>query len=100
MITFLEKVKEKINNKLNPEHVLLIDNSNLHAKHKTFNLNKYYLKLVIKSRKLKNMSKIEAHKIIFSVLTTKRTKYKYYIEVLDQLKQAGATKISIANPNN
>ena len=39
-------------------------------------------------------------KIIFSVLTTKRTKYKYYIEVLDQLKQAGATKISIANPNN
>ena len=38
--------------------------------------------------------------IIFSVLTTKRTKYKYYIEVLDQLKQAGATKISIANPNN
>ena len=37
-------------------------------------------------------------KIIFSVLTTKRTKYKFYIEVLDQLKQAGATKISIANP--
>ena len=68
MITFLEKVKEKINNKLNPEHVLLIDNSNLHAKHKTFNLNKYYLKLVIKSRKLKNMSKIQAHKVIVSVL--------------------------------
>ncbi len=39
-------------------------------------------------------------KIIFSVLTTKRTKYKYYIDVLDQLKQAGATKISIANPPN
>ena len=39
-------------------------------------------------------------KIIFSVLTTKRTKYKHYIAVLDQLKQAGATKISIANPPN
>ena len=25
MITFLEQVKEKINKKLNPEHVLLID---------------------------------------------------------------------------
>ena len=37
--------------------------------------------------------------VIFSVLTTKRTKYKHYIQVLDQLKQAKATKISIATPN-
>ena len=37
-------------------------------------------------------------KIIFSVLTGKNTKYSDYILVLDQLKQANATKISIANP--
>lgn len=37
-------------------------------------------------------------KIIFSVLTNKNTKYSDYILVLDQLKQANATKISIANP--
>ena len=36
--------------------------------------------------------------IIFSVVTHKSTKYKDYILVLDQLKQANATKISIANP--
>ena len=36
--------------------------------------------------------------IIFSVVTHKNTKYKHYILVLDQLKQANATKISIANP--
>ena len=36
--------------------------------------------------------------IIFSVVTHKNTKYKDYILVLDQLKQANATKISIANP--
>ena len=55
----------------------------------------------IKDIKRKSIDKINKNeKIIFSVLTTKRTKYKYYIEVLDQLKQAGATKISIANPNN
>ena len=52
----------------------------------------------IKRKSIDRINKNE--KIIFSVLTTKRTKYKYYIEVLDQLKQAGATKISIANPNN
>ena len=68
MITFLERVKEKINKKLNPEHVLLIDKSNLHINHKSFNTDKFYLKLVIKSKKLKNIGKIEAHKVIFSIL--------------------------------
>ena len=54
----------------------------------------------IKDIKRKAINKINSNKnIIFSVLTTKRTKYKFYIEVLDQLKQAGASKISIANPN-
>ena len=55
----------------------------------------------IKDIKRKAIDKININeKIIFSVLTTKRTKYKHYILVLDQLKQAGATKISIANPPN
>ena len=54
----------------------------------------------IKDIKRKAISKINGNSnIIFSVLTTKRTTYKFYIEVLDQLKQAGASKISIANPN-
>ena len=54
----------------------------------------------IKDIKRKAIDRINANEnIIFSVLTTKRTKYKFYIEVLDQLKQAGASKISIANPN-
>ena len=52
----------------------------------------------IKSIALKRIKQNE--NVIFSVLTTKRTKYKHYILVLDQLKQAGATKISIANPPN
>ena len=56
---------------------------------------------LIKDIKRKALNRINANdKIIFSVLTTKRTKYKHYIDVLDQLKQAGATKISIANPPN
>ena len=36
--------------------------------------------------------------LIFSVQTTNETKYNSYIKVLDQLKLAGASKISIANP--
>ena len=68
MIAFLEKIKTKINNKLSPEEVLLIDNSYLHTKHKSFDSKKFHIKLIIRSEKLKNMSKIDAHKKIFSIL--------------------------------
>ncbi|OQX96244.1 biopolymer transporter ExbD [candidate division KSB1 bacterium 4572_119] len=40
----------------------------------------------------------ENPKIIFSVKTDASTKYRYYVQVLDQLKQAKATRISIAEP--
>ena len=68
MTNFLEKIKEKINNKLSPEKILLVDNSNLHKKHKQFDSSKFNLKLVIESKNLRSMNKIEAHKIIFSIL--------------------------------
>ena len=68
MTTFLEKIKEKINIELSPAQILLVDNSNLHTKHKSFDSDKYHLKLIIKSEKLKNMRKIDAHKAIFSIL--------------------------------
>ena len=68
MITFLEQVKAKINKRLNPEHILLIDNSSLHFKHKSFDINKLHLKLIIKSGKLRKLRKIDAHRVIFSIL--------------------------------
>ena len=68
MISYLDKVKAKIENKINPEKVLLIDNSVLHARHKSFDSNKFHLKLIIKSEKLKKMNKINSHKIIYSIL--------------------------------
>lgn len=37
--------------------------------------------------------------LIFSVKTHPRTKYQSYIDVLDALKQAKATRISIAEPD-
>ena len=49
--------------------------------------------------KSKAMKKIASNNnIIFSITTHKNTKFDDYILVLDQLKQAKATKISIANP--
>ena len=81
MITFLEKVKEKINNKLSPEKILLIDNSYLHTKHKSFDSDKFHLKLIIKSEKLKNMNKIVAHKEIYSILKDEMSNKIHALEI-------------------
>ena len=74
-------VKAKINNKLSPEQILLIDNSYLHTKHKSFDSNKIHLKLIIKSEKLKNMGKIDAHKIIFSILNDEMKNKIHALEI-------------------
>ena len=67
-MNFFDKIKEKINKKINPENLILIDNSSFHTKHKSFDTNKFHLKIIIKSEKLKKMDKIAAHKEIFSIL--------------------------------
>jgi len=81
MITFLEKVKAKINNELSPEQLSLIDNSYLHTKHKSYDSNKFHIKLIIKSEKLKNMKKIDAHKVIFSILNEEMKNKIHALEI-------------------
>ena len=68
MTNFLQEVKDKIDKRLHTEELLLVDNSSLHSKHKSFDAKKFHLKLTIKSKQLQNLKKIEAHKIIFSIL--------------------------------
>ena len=82
MINFLEEVKEKINNKIKAENIILIDNSHLHARHKSFDPNKLHLKIIIKSKKLKSMSKIDAHKKIFSILKDEMSNKIHALEIL------------------
>ena len=67
-MNFFDRIKEKINTKINPENIILIDNSYLHTKHKSFDSKKFHLKIIIKSEKLRNMDKVAAHKEIFAIL--------------------------------
>jgi BolA family transcriptional regulator, general stress-responsive regulator len=67
-MNLFDEIKEKINNKIVAENIIIIDNSHLHSKHKFFDKNKLHLKLIIKSKRLKNMSKIMAHKEIYNTL--------------------------------
>ena len=80
-MSFFDKIKEKINKKINPENLVLVDNSNLHIKHKFYDSNKFHLKIIIKSGKLKNMDKITAHKEIFSILKDEMNNKIHALEI-------------------
>ena len=81
MEDFLDEIKKKIINKINPEEISLIDNSSLHSKHKSFDENKYHLKIIIRSNKLNKINKIEAHKVIFSVLAEEMKNNIHALEI-------------------
>jgi stress-induced morphogen len=78
---YLDKIVKIVDEKLNPEKISLIDNSSLHSKHKFYDTEKFHLKLVIQSEKLKKMKKIEAHKLIFSVLKEEMKKKIHALEI-------------------
>ena len=80
-MNFFEKIKDKINEKINPENIILIDNSSLHVKHKSFDINKYHLKIIVKSKKLRAMNKIVAHKEIFSILRDEMNNKIHALEI-------------------
>ena len=80
-MNLFDKIKDKINKKINPESLIIIDNTNLHAKHKFFDSNKFHLKIIIKSKKLKNMDKITGHKEIFSILKDEMNNKIHALEI-------------------
>ena len=81
MTSFFDQIKEKINKKINPENIILIDNSSFHTKHKFFDSNKLHLKIIVKSKKLRSMNKIAAHKVIFSILKDEMNNRIHALEI-------------------
>ena len=80
-MNFFDKVKDKINKKINTENIILIDNSNLHKKHKSFDSNKFHIKLIIKSEELKLLNKIDSNKKIYSILSNEMKEYIHSIQI-------------------
>ena len=80
-MNIFDQIKEKIKEKINPENLVLIDNSRLHTKHKSFDPNKFHIKLIIKSEKLKNMGRIQSNKLIFKILDNEMKKYIHSLQI-------------------
>jgi len=80
-MSFFEQIKAKIFKSINPKNIILIDNSSLHSKHKSFDVNKYHLKIIIESEKLKKMDKITVHRKVFSILKDEMKKKIHALEI-------------------
>ena len=78
---FFDTLKEKINKNINTEEITIIDNTHLHTKHKFFDSEKFHLKLIIKSKKLKSMDKINAHKEVYAILKNEMIKKIHALEI-------------------
>ena len=81
MMTFLEVIKQKIIEEINPEKISVVDNSDLHKTHKSFDPQKYHLKIFIKSKKLNKMNKIDDQKVIFAILKEEMKKNIHALEI-------------------
>jgi len=80
-MSFFDKIKDKINKKINNENIIVIDNSSFHAKHKSFDPAKLHLKIIIKSEKLKKMNKVAAHKEVYSILKAEMNNKIHALEI-------------------
>ena len=75
-------VKNKLFNQINIESINIEDKSFLHKNHKGNQEGKYHLKIIIVSKELKKMSKIESNKKIYKILDHELKKFIHSIQIL------------------
>ena len=62
-------VEKKIKEAVNLEQIFIEDKSFLHKNHKGNDMDKFHLKIIVKSKKLKSLNKVEANKIIYKSIS-------------------------------
>ncbi len=81
MSTYINQIKEKIKNKIKLEEIKIIDNTEVHKNHKTFQKGKLHLILEIKSEYLTKIKRLEAEKILMNTLKEEFQKNIHAVEI-------------------
>ena len=68
MNLYINQIEKKIKNKINLEEIKIIDNTESHKNHKSFQKGKLHLILEIKSSYLNSLKRLEAEKIIMKII--------------------------------
>ena len=77
-----DTIKKKISEQLMIDEILIEDKTYLHLKHKSFQKNKFHIKIFIKSKDLSNMSKINSTKKIYEILKLEIKNYIHSIQII------------------
>ena len=77
----MEKIEEKLRNKIKIESLEIIDNSYKHKGHKFFSEEKFHLHLKIKSIYLNSITRINAQKLIMKILREDLKKKIHALEI-------------------
>ena len=75
-------VKKKLLSEINIESINIEDKSFLHKNHKGNHEGKYHLKLIIISKELIKMNKIESNKKIYKILDQELKEFIHSIQIL------------------
>ena len=75
-------VKKKLLIQINIESINIEDKSFLHKNHKGNQEGKYHLKIIIASKELKKMNKIESNKKIYKILHQELKEFIHSIQIL------------------
>jgi len=77
-------VKEKLQNQIVIENILIEDKSFLHKTHSGNQPNKYHLKISLKSEELKSMKRIDSYKKIYKILDEELKEFIHSLQILIQ----------------
>ena len=75
-------VKKKIEKEIVIENIRIEDKSFLHKNHPGNEKNKYHLKILIESKELKNMNKIESNKKIYKLLEEELKNFIHSVQII------------------
>ena len=75
-------VKKKIKQNIVIEDIKIYDKSFLHKNHLGNQADKFHLKIAIKSKQLREMTKIDSHKKIYKVLDKELKKFIHSLQIL------------------
>ena len=81
MNLYINQIEEKIKNKIELEELKIIDNTDAHKKHKSFQKGKLHLILEIKSKYLNNLKRLDAEKILMQILRDEFKQNLHAVEI-------------------
>ena len=75
-------IKKKLKNKIIIESIKIEDKSFLHSKHKGNDKKKFHLKILISSKELSKMNRVQSNKKIFKILDKELKNNIHSIQIL------------------